>query len=154
MLRASDLRTGYGFQVGGYYAPANPSSEAVFTVIAATAQIAPSLEHADTPLDPSSEAQASAEPTLSFMALALACLVPRLGQGHLFHSYLISSYFVLRRMNAAISCKQVGRTGKEALVAGQARWHLPIVRWVAFQHPIPTDNASIRVRPRARSGRE
>ncbi len=154
MLRASGLRPSNSLQVGDHYAPAYPSAEAGLTVIAAATEVATSLQHVDTPLDPSSKSHTSTEPTLSLVALALLCFVPRLGQDYLFHAYLVGGYLILGRINASVACEQIGWTRKNTLVISQARRRFPIVSRITFQHPIPTDNASIRVRPRARSGRE
>lgn len=143
MLRARGLRSSNSLQVGDQYIPAYPSAEAGFAVIAAATEVATSLQHADTPLDPSSKSHTSTEPTLSLVALALLCFVPRLGQDCLFHAYLVGGYLILGRINAPVSCEQIGWTRKNTLVISQARRRFPIVSRITFQHPIPTDNASI-----------
>src|SRR5450756_513451 len=143
MLLAGGQRKGSGAQIGGDHAPTDPTAEAILAVVTAPTEVSSALEHADPPLHPSPKAHGTAKPPLPLVILSFSTLRPRFGQGNLSHPRLRKDQLVLRRVNAAVTRKQIGRTPEEPLVVGDARGHLAILGRVTHQHPVAADDPAI-----------
>src|SRR5207245_4224125 len=80
------LGAGDGAQVGGNDAPADPALDIGGAFVAAAAEIATALEHADAALGTGPEAQRAAEPALALVAAPRGRGVGRVGQGNAAHT--------------------------------------------------------------------
>src|SRR5437016_1561055 len=89
------LGAGDGAQVGSDDAPADPALDSGGGCVAAAAEVAPALEHADAALGTSPEAQRAAEPALALVAAPRGRGAARFGQGDAADAHLLGDPFVL-----------------------------------------------------------
>src|SRR5688500_380752 len=129
-------------QIVGNDAPADPAFHPGSPVIAAPVQSMTPFQATDAPFDARPPIPPTSEPALLFVGEPLGRFCPGLGQDHSFAPVRGGIPLVRGGVDPAISCQQAGRAREHPQMMVQARRQLRVLRWVALQNGVPTDDAA------------
>jgi hypothetical protein len=134
---------GDGETIIGNHGPADPTLEAIVSMIETASEALSSFEHTDAPFNAVVPVSTSPEPRLMFMLPPVLRFVARFGQDNALDPEVVSELFVHLRMDAPISTR-LSRWPAKLLEMMLKGWlPLGVVSRIAIKNAIVADNPAI-----------